>query len=271
MYPRQALKQLQKIGTCAHSEFPVNYNYENSCAALAKLNNLEQITHFAKLRSIKAYYKIYTLNEIKYTLMNVGPILISVPAFGKPYWNGNGDGVLMMGPKSAKTGAHAMVIVGWKDNTTLIIQNSWGALWGDHGYAYLDFETYEINEMWAITDQLTAEIQHYWNCKAGVHAFTDWVIDKEPTCILNGQTSRKCIYCGLEEAKTILNTNIHNFTEWECTNSKTGLYKRKCQNQYCVKTEYQYHEPQRPSIWATIVNFFKGLLEILFKKDGDKQ
>ena len=38
-------------------------------------------------------------------------------------------------------GAHGMVIVGYNLNDkTFIVENSWGAAWGDHGYAILSFD-----------------------------------------------------------------------------------------------------------------------------------
>lgn len=65
---------------------------------------------------IGSYYRIYTLEEIKYTLMNIGPIIISVPCYSG--WDCLSGKIVQSGDLR---GYHAMVIVGWKNNDEIIV------------------------------------------------------------------------------------------------------------------------------------------------------
>lgn len=48
--------------------------------------------------------------------------------------------VPMPGPKETDLGGHAVLVVGYDDaQGVLIVRNSWGPTWGDHGYFYLPY------------------------------------------------------------------------------------------------------------------------------------
>ena len=145
MYIRQAIKTLKIDGVCTYDEFPIKGTCQHCQEKFAELS--DEIKQSAKDWRIGSYYRIYTLEEVKYTLMNIGPIAISVPVYTA--WNSiNGQ----MKEGGTLRGYHAMLIIGWKDNDTLIIQNSWGSLWGNKGRATCKFGEYPILEMWAVTD-----------------------------------------------------------------------------------------------------------------------
>jgi C1A family cysteine protease len=52
------------------------------------------------------------------------------------------SGVLPMPkPHEATVGGHAVVAVGYNDSQSqVIVRNSWGASWGDHGYFYMPYQ-----------------------------------------------------------------------------------------------------------------------------------
>ena len=215
MISREALKQLQKVGVCAWSDFPINKHYKEARQLLEAKENYKELREGAIQRSIKAYYRIYTLEELKYTLMYVGPVLASIPSYSSAYWNRT-TGEMKQGPEGTKTGNHAVVFVGWKDNDTIIVRNSWGKNWGDGGYGYLKLSEYKINEMWAIADRLTLEIEIYQNCKAGNHESENWNrLDLNEPCVEKKYLERVCKHCGhVEWSKLIEENTQHSFGNW---------------------------------------------------------
>ena len=224
MVSRQALKRLQKIGVCAWSDFPVNRDYPEVKEMLEAKDNYEELYHGAFNRSILAYYRIYTLEELKYTLMNIGPVLASIPAYSGFCWNAQ-TGEMLPGPSSHRTGNHAVVFVGWKNDSTIIVRNSWGPDWGDGGYGYLDFNTYHINEMWAITDRSTPEIEAYYRCKIGMHEYEEYERKDYPDnhCTEITLLETACRHCGHVASQTELSrTFTHEYGEWEVTQEVTS-------------------------------------------------
>lgn len=264
--PREALKIVQNLGACAYSLFPDNGNYPELKDVLHAKPNYDELLEEAYKHSISAYYKITTLEEIKYTLMNIGPVLIVVPSYGPEYWRAS-TGWLLQGPDSACTGTHAMVIVGWKDNDTLIILNSWGDTWGDNGYAYLKFGGYTINEMWAITDRMTPEIEQYYRCKAGQHPESKWEWERYETCDEDGLMSRICPICGEKEYMNVKSPG-HTFGFWKeirkASKNKPARYQRTCS--VCGKIEYKngdtIEETTTTNWFIAFINFFKALFGI---------
>lgn len=218
MRTREALKQLQKVGVCSWNDFPYNENYPEVRNRLYSLDNCNDLIDQAYNRSIKAYYRIYSLEELKYTLLHIGPVVASVPSYSSRYWDKK-TGVMTYGPVSQQTGNHAVVFVGWKDNDTIIVRNSWGADWGDGGYGYLNFNEYDINEMWAITDRLTPEIEQYYECKAGNHKFIEKTnAMKISSCQEIVENSTVCSGCGIVKPGTEvtkMSVYSHDFGEYE--------------------------------------------------------
>lgn len=144
MYVRDALKALKQDGVCLYSDFPFN----DKCEIVQKLLS-ENLNLFEKAEQwkIKSYYRIYTLDEIKFTLMNVGPIIINVPVYDS--WDHKTG---MLNYSGNIVGHHAMLIIGWQNDDILLVQNSWGKFWGKDGFGTLKYGLHPITEMWAVTD-----------------------------------------------------------------------------------------------------------------------
>lgn len=76
-----------------------------------------------------------TTTEIKTALINKGPLFITVMAGGSG-WNGGGSKVTSCRKRGSTN--HMVVLSGY-DKNGWIIRNSWGARWGDKGYAHIGY------------------------------------------------------------------------------------------------------------------------------------
>lgn len=142
MCTRQALKRLHHCGDCELKDFPYNESYPSVKARIAK--NKEELAEKASKFKILNYFRCYSDDEIKRTIMANGSAIIAVPI----YSSFRGDCPMPSDTDTYK-GSHAMCIVGW-DKTGWIIQNSWGKNWGKKGLLHLPYE-YPITETWGIT------------------------------------------------------------------------------------------------------------------------
>jgi len=161
MYLREACKIAKDYGDpeeifCkGNTEVPHVYSMaENSF-------NDPDVLENANKYKINSYVKLRTENDIKYSLMYHGPVLISVEWFSD-YEFKYSTGILSPGVKSA--GLHCIMIYGWNEDGWLC-QNSWGELWGKNGCFVLPY-TYEINEAYAlISDPSRDDINKVKRCK----------------------------------------------------------------------------------------------------------
>ncbi len=72
-----------------------------------------------------------TLAEIKQCLVDYGVLSVVVAAGGND-WSRGGD----MNGCGVRGQNHMVNLVGWRSDDKLIIKNSWGSTWGDHGFGY---------------------------------------------------------------------------------------------------------------------------------------
>jgi C1A family cysteine protease len=103
---------------------------------------------------IKNYEPRLSVDEVKATLTNTGPVVAGVNWFrgflqdekvrrtGQLYTPGDHERL---------AGGGALCLVGYDDKAFKFI-NSWGPFWGDHGYGYIRFAYFErlVFEVWAI-------------------------------------------------------------------------------------------------------------------------
>lgn len=153
MIVRDALEAARKYGDVARQLFP--YNTE-----VPEVINLFEY-HFIKLapdaypNKITSYYRIYNENEIKAALMKHGPVIFAMEWYEDIHIV---NGIMKTKQESSsKNGHHCMVIYGWNKDGWLI-QNSWGARWGDDGRAVIPYDV-EFNEMWGIIDEYSENLK----------------------------------------------------------------------------------------------------------------
>jgi len=145
MIPREALNCLLKRGDCREEIFPGIYPYHICAGKITPEMHKDALP-----QRIKTYTAIYTVEEAKTAITELGPICVGFPVYESFFRGGN----LPLPDKASEKfyGFHMMAIVGWKKDNRWLALNSWGANWGAlKGYCTIPFN-YPINEMWAITD-----------------------------------------------------------------------------------------------------------------------
>jgi len=170
MIPREALESVKKYGCVVQSVFPFNDDY--SALKNKFISKKDYLLKYAYPYRISSYCRLYTTNEIKNALMQLGAVTICVPIY-ESFYNTISNGVVSI-PKSNEKlyGYHEMTITGWRKDNKWITLNSWGGNWGNRGRCYLDFK-FPIVEAWSITDDILPhpepepEKQKYWRVQLG--------------------------------------------------------------------------------------------------------
>ena len=143
MYGRNVMKILKTIGVCYEKSYPYG-------AIETRHHISTDIYQEAALHKIKNYAAIYSLHNLKSSLVENGPCLITFPVYnyGLEMWKPEYD-------NQTFKGGHAMTVVGFTEDT-FIIRNSWGTNFGDQGYCYYKFEDWGSHwEIWTTVDQKT--------------------------------------------------------------------------------------------------------------------
>lgn len=144
MYPREALKTLQKIGDVPNKYFDHNKEMlEIKNLVDKKFNDLSTLASNYKIES---YARIYSEEEIKKCLLQGTPVPISIPVYNDLDYDLN---YIIKEPEGELQGYHMIIICGY-NKFGYIIQNSWGKYWGDKGQAILPYD-YPIDSAWAIS------------------------------------------------------------------------------------------------------------------------
>lgn len=130
---RDALKVASNYGDVAHNIMPGNHDYDESKKLVLSAGS--EVLSQAYENRISSYYKIKDENELKYSILNDGPVIAGM------YWFDNYKLVknIYTYKKDDTYKPHAVVIIGW-DKENWIVQNSWGRYWGDNGRFYIPIE-----------------------------------------------------------------------------------------------------------------------------------
>ena len=162
MYTRDAIAVTCKYGDVPKVLFPYN---EEVPEIIEKFNNQsDELFYKGQPNRFTSYYRLYTDNEIKTSLMQNGPVIFAIKWY-KDIKVVNG--VITTSQKADGNG-HCMVIYGW-DERGWKIQNSWGSQWANDGRAILPYNI-KIREAWGIIDTLThteTNVVKPYNSKTG--------------------------------------------------------------------------------------------------------
>jgi len=111
----------------------------------------------AKSELIGEYRRLTNISSYLDCLASGSPFVVGITVFDSFESDtvaSNGE-VPMPGPSEAMLGGHAICVVGYREDGSFIVRNSWSADWGDGGYFYLP-HAYLANanlatDAWAIT------------------------------------------------------------------------------------------------------------------------
>lgn len=155
MYPREALSQLKKFGTCFYKDYPGFYDVQTAIKTYReKKKDLDTKAHPFRISS---YYAVSGIEGIKNAVFKLGGVTGNFPVYTCLYYPDQ-KGIVNYDANNhgEVQGYHEMTIVGWT-KTHWIVLNSWGTQYGDNGICYIPFD-YPTVETWAIIDEITEAI-----------------------------------------------------------------------------------------------------------------
>lgn len=148
MYLADACKIAKSYGDMTEKDCPGNTEVPE-CRKVAEASFADYKKRAtAKKYKIKSYYSCKSSNDIKYALMNYGPVLCSV------YWRERyiveKDGTVIFN-ENTMGGLHAIMVVGWNQKGW-VFQNSWGTSFAQKGRGIIPFE-HGIREAKVLVDE----------------------------------------------------------------------------------------------------------------------
>ena len=149
MYEQEALQSVLKWGDVPTDLF--NYNVEVPEAITKFEDAAFDLAPSAYPNRFSGYYQINSERDAKLNLMQHGPLLI-----GTRWYNDyapDPETFIMKHTTNAASGNHALMIYGWNKDGWLI-QNSWGAYWGNQGCAIMPYED-KWSECYGIIDEIS--------------------------------------------------------------------------------------------------------------------
>lgn len=206
-----ALDNAFKRGACAELERP--YSLSSSSQFTAPVSESQEQSGDFVRGNVGALISIYSskvskeqnIAAMKEFLANGTPILFGMTAyesFSRPKSGGIVDPV----PGENSSGEHAVVIVGYDDNTgRFIIRNSWGTSYGDNGHCYIKYNDifYYGYELFVVFKNM------YTPYQTGYTALTPFIVASDSSVLAIGDI----LYNRYRFVKfTATRTGTHTFT-----------------------------------------------------------
>ena len=152
---RDALHIVNHYGDVIESRLPGNSLSKDAIENVTR--NFDEIKEYAYPNRITAYYKITSIDELKYSLYTDGPVICCM----KWYDGTTADKSGFLRYDDTKTYQHhAVMVIGW-DETCWVVQNSWGIQWGNRGVFRIPINTGFQNifeELYGITDDIQSVV-----------------------------------------------------------------------------------------------------------------
>lgn len=155
-YIRLAFATLTSLGTCPEATWP--YDTTKVFTRPSWLSYQQAYPH-----KVTSYYAIAAnavaaggqdlVNAIKQALQAMHPVVFGMNV-DDAYQNTADDGMVLMPNTGTRVGqgGHCQMICGYNDGLQRwIVQNSWGAGWGDNGYGYVPYrylDASQVNDLW---------------------------------------------------------------------------------------------------------------------------
>lgn len=158
MFPREALQHLTNEGICSYNLFPVNEEYPGIKSLFDPKK--ETLLQDALPHKITAYARLYSDDDIRSALMQLGPVSACIKIAPSFYQISRSNPVMPYYTSTeALLGYHEITLVGFtirNGKPCYKALNSWGKEWGEDGYFYIPFDLSMV-EAWSITDQIIPE------------------------------------------------------------------------------------------------------------------
>jgi C1A family cysteine protease len=147
-----AISVLKSVGAVAEAVWP----YKPGKFGEKPPEALKTARHYRVKKSIR----LNTLDEIKAGLQTYGPVVTGVTVYASVMTEEvrKTGRFPLPGPSDSVVGGHALCLVGYDDQSEYFkARNSWGAQWGDRGYAYVPYAYADrfFSDTYAITLWLT--------------------------------------------------------------------------------------------------------------------
>ena len=152
MYLRDGLETIREYGDVTISQLSGNNDVKEAMKRVS--NNIDKLKELAYPNRITSYYRIETIQDLKYALYHHGPVSASM------WWYDGCDldrKYTYVYDKNRGRGGHAVMIAGWNKNR-ILVQNSWGLLWGKSGRFYVKEDDFFdlFFDVFGITDDISA-------------------------------------------------------------------------------------------------------------------
>ncbi|MDR6226773.1 C1 family peptidase [Desmospora profundinema] len=137
-----AFRVMERRGVTPETERPYDLNPENTQQfdePLTTLQNKNAVPY--KLRNYQVIWRSNMVEQIKQALANGDPVMVGIQVY--PNFDATPPSGIVPPVKEKKSrGGHALVVVGYdEEKKWFIMRNSWGDRFGDHGYAYMHYDT----------------------------------------------------------------------------------------------------------------------------------
>jgi len=144
---RDGMKVLKQKGVCPETLWPYDITTFENPPTENEINE-------AKEYRISGYQRILSINEIKHALL-INHLVVFGMIVYESFESVTSDGIVPIpSDKEIQLGGHALCIVGYDDNInngSFIVRNSWGEIWGDAGYCYIQYAMFKfISDIWTV-------------------------------------------------------------------------------------------------------------------------
>lgn len=255
MVVRDAIAQTCVYGTVPNEMFP--HNVEVPVAIQAFQNKSVELYPHGYPNRLTSYYRLYTDNDIKASLMQNGPVVFAMEWFSDIAVK---DGIIKT--NQVKSGSyHCMVIYGWNQDGWKI-QNSWSGAWATEGRAILPYDV-PHSEAWGVVDTYS-EAQRTLRLKELEHTNSALTItNNQLASEIKALTAQLLEY--METNNSDMNELMSLFTEKSIELEKKQTELAQCQAEMAVlKQELISIKKPYSSSWgkaiAKVLNFINNLL-----------
>jgi C1A family cysteine protease len=141
--PRGAIKAWAKLGLCEEKFWPYAANKQGKPKTGAGAN--------AQKYPILKYERCLGLENIKHAIHHHGCVLMGMTVHGG--WMAVENGMIPLPQGYEVLGGHAITFVGYDDQRQIFwLKNSWGADWGEDGFAGVSYQDCLVNiqDAWSV-------------------------------------------------------------------------------------------------------------------------